>query len=215
MSRSTENCCMAQTVSKSGLCLKRRCPFTIFKACEILLIRRSIILNQSIWTYLNHTENWRSIYIWELCVKIIILWSRRWHVCNMHMLWGCLSDGVKLLPPISETTFTCTWTQLASIFHSPTARFVSQCFTACLLHQDLMCQSELVSLLLAGFIIAYYTRPHSPKTTRLHCRQGVTAVLWNVWSKITWWPSSLPAWQMSPQLVNQHTICLRDMSEKV
>lgn len=69
MSRSTENCCIAQTVSKSGLCLKRRCPFTIFKACEILLIRKPIILNQSIWTYLNHAENQLKInlYLRALC----------------------------------------------------------------------------------------------------------------------------------------------------
>lgn len=170
MSRDTENWCMAQTVFKSGLCLKR-CPFTIFKACEILLIRRSIKLNQSIWTYLNHTENWGSIYSWECCVKIITMWPRRWCMHNMHMLWGCLSDGVKVLPPISENTFTCTWTQLASISHSPAARFVSQCFTACLLHQDLMRQRELVSLPLAGFIIAYHVRPHSPQRRR-DCTAG-------------------------------------------
>lgn len=87
--------------------LKRRWHFTILKAyvrfCS--LGHPEIILNRSNQTYLNPAKNGRSIYFWELGVRIIIRWSGKWCVCTCsggvcQMVWISY-------PLISENIFTC------------------------------------------------------------------------------------------------------------
>lgn len=152
MSGGTENRCVAQTVSHPALfVLKRRWHFKIFKAhirfCS--LGHQEIILNQSHQTYLNPTKNGRSIYFWERSMRIIIRRpGKRWVCTRFRGVWQMVWISH---PLISENIFTCMQMQLASVSHPSAARFVTQCFITCLLHQGPTWQKELVSLLLVQF----------------------------------------------------------------